>query len=87
MDENSTCAKIAHMGNDGKQVGRFNEEGTYMVFMVNEIHSPDEKLSSLQNEMHIIDALEIFDVHNVLQKNIIDNIKRYHSFEFLIDLQ
>lgn len=89
LGEENKHERLIILSNDGKEIkkGRFNEEGTYMVFMVNEIHSPDEKLSSLQNEMHILDALEIFDVHNVLQKNIIDNIRRYHSFEFLIDLQ
>ena len=66
--------------------GRFEEEGTYMLFLNNAIHSPDEKIESLDKEMKLLYDMGIIDDKLILPKPVINNISRYRTFEFLKDL-
>ena len=66
--------------------GRFNEEGTYMLFFTNEVHSPDTDIGSLVSEMELLYSMGIIDDALLLPKPVIHNISRYRTFEFLKDL-
>lgn len=73
---------------DGNNVpkGRFNEDGTYMLFFTNEVHSPDADIESMVTEMELLYSMGIINDTLLLPKPIIHNISRYHTFEFFKDL-
>lgn len=75
VDGNSMCKE------------RFNEEGTYMLFFTNEVHSPDADLKSMVDEIELLYSMGIIDDRLLIPKSIIHNICRYRTFEFLKDLQ
>ena len=80
--------RLVVVDKDGKQTGDeyFKREGTFMVFYINEIHSPDESVSALVKEMKLMDGMELFDVQNQIPKNIIEMMKKYKSFEHIKDM-
>ena len=80
--------RLVVVDKDGKQTGDeyFKREGTFMVFYINEIHSPDESVSTLVKEMRLMDGMELFDVQNQIPKNIIEMMKKYKSFEHIKDM-
>lgn len=72
-------------GNNLKK-DRFEEEGTYMMFFTNEVHSPDNSMESVVTEMELLYSMGIISEELLLPKPIIHNISRYNTFEFLKDL-
>lgn len=73
---------------NGKDVpkDRFNEEGTYMLFFTNEVHSPDKEIESMVTEMELLYTMNILNDEGLLPKSILHNISRYQTFAFLKDL-
>lgn len=64
-----------------------NQKGTFMIFSINEIHSPDITFEDTINELKTLYNYGIFNYENVLTDGILENIKRYGSYEFLKDLK
>ncbi len=80
--------KLLVIAKDGAEVkkDRFNSEGTYMVFSINEIHSPDESVETTIAEMKLINSMGIICEDNIIPKPMIVSMKRYHTFEFIKDM-
>ena len=80
--------RLVVVDKDGKQTGDeyFKREGTFMVFYINEIHSPDESVSTLVKEMKLMDSMGLFEAQNQIPKNIIEMMKKYKSFEHIKDM-
>lgn len=73
---------------EGKEIkkDKFNEEGTYMVFFINEIHSPDETVDNTVKELKFLMDMGLLEESNTIPSNLLDNMRRYHTFEFLKDM-
>lgn len=80
--------RLIIMSKEGKEIEKdqFNKEGTFMVFSMNELHSPDEEVSSTVKEMNQLLKMGCFDESMKIPKTTVGNMKRYHTFEFLKDL-
>ena len=76
------------LSKDGKEIkkSRFNHEGTYMVFFTNEIHSPDASVEITIKELKLLKKMNILEADNRLSDEMITNISRYKTFEFMRDL-
>lgn len=88
IDNINEQQKLMIMDRNGIEVkkDKFNETGTFMVFSINEVHSPDENLENTYNELCILNNMELFNEDNILPKTIINYMKRYKTFEFLKDM-
>lgn len=64
----------------------FNEDGTYLVFLPNEIHSPDDNVEVTISELQLLMKTGILLDDNIIPKNIIESIKRYGTYSFLKDM-
>lgn len=64
-----------------------NESGTFFVFSVNSIHTPDAEVDVTVEELMILIEEKVITERNVISSNIIESIIRYKTFEFLQDLQ
>lgn len=73
---------------DGNNVpkDKFNEDGTYMLFFTNEVHSPDANIENIASEMELLYSMGIINDSLLLPKSVVSNISHYHTFEFLKDL-
>lgn len=80
--------KLVIVSPEGQEVkkDKFNEEGTYMVFFINEIHSPDETVDNTVKEMQFLMKMGLLEENNLIPQNILNNMGRYHTFEFLKDM-
>ena len=76
---------VARNGNELKK-DSMNQEGTFMVFQMNEIHSPDGTVSDVINELKTLMRMRVLSDENVIPKNLIDNMRRYESYQFLKDM-
>lgn len=63
-----------------------NHEGTYMVFSINSIHSPEPNIDITIQEFKLLRSLKIFTSDNVIPDTIVKSMRRYNSFSFLKDL-
>lgn len=63
-----------------------NKNGTFMIFSINELHSPDFTLQNTINELNLLASLDIFEETNKIDFEILTNIRKYKTFEFLKDL-
>ena len=84
-NEHQRLMIIAKNGSEVKK-DKFNDEGTFMVFSPNEIHSPDGNVESTIKELELLMSMELFDKTNEIPKVIISSMKRYSTFEFLKDM-
>lgn len=64
-----------------------NHEGTFMVFAMNEIHSPDDSIEDTVSELKLLSSMGLLSEDNMIPKAITTLMKRYLSFEFLKDMQ
>lgn len=80
--------KLVILSENGEPVKKdsMNDEGTYMVFFTNEIHSPDADVEKTIKEMKILKSMCVISQENVIPRTIINSMKRYETFEFLKDL-
>ena len=80
--------RLLILAQNGLEVSKdkFNREGTYMVFSVNEVHSPDENVESTIKEMEVLKSMALLENDNIIPKTIINSMKRYNTFEFLKDM-
>lgn len=88
LGENNKKQHLLIQNADGTEEtkNRFNDEGTYMVFFTNEIHSPDEDMESTEKEMKLLYNMGIMNDSLIIPKPILHNVSRYHTFEFFKDL-
>ena len=63
-----------------------NRCGTFMIFSVNEIHSPDITVEDTINELKLLHSLGIFSKKNKLDTETITKLRKYKTYEFLKDL-
>jgi len=85
-NENQTIEILTESGKILKK-DSMNQKGTFMIFSINEIHSPDITFEDTINELKTLYNYGIFNYENVLTDGILENIKRYGSYEFLKDLK
>ena len=63
-----------------------NQNGPFMIFSINEIHSPDLTLEDTINELKLLASLNVFEEKNRIDSETLDKIRKYKTFEFLKDL-
>lgn len=75
-------------GADKQEIAKreMNHEGTFLVFSVNSLHSPDPDLEVTISEMELLQANGIFSQKNLIPKVLVESIKRYETFAFLKDM-
>ena len=80
--------RLVILNTEGNEVSksRFNEDGTYMVFSINSIHSPDEKVMSTIQELTYLIEMGCLDDDKLIPKTTAKSIATYHTFEFLKDI-
>ena len=88
IGEKNEHQKLMIVSPDGTEVPKnaMNQEGTFMVFFTNEIHSPDEKVESSIQELQILQTMGLFTPENLIPKVTVENMRRYKTFEFLQDM-
>ena len=64
-----------------------NQCGSFMVFSINEIHSPDSTLENTVNELKLLTSLNIFEEANKIGLKTLNKIRKYKTYEFLRDLK
>ena len=81
--------RLLIMAKDGKTEipkDAMNQEGTFMVFIMNEIHSPDGDVTSTVKELKILKSMGLLDEANSIPKPLIKSMMRYRTFEYLKDM-
>lgn len=80
--------RLLVVASDGTEVkkDKFNEEGTFMVFSINEIHSPDESVSNTISEMNLLEQMGVLIADNIIPRGTVNSMRKYHTFEFLKDM-
>ena len=63
-----------------------NQEGTFMVFSINSIHSPDDNVESTIGELTLLREMGLFEESNIVPKKILSDIERYETFQILKDM-
>ncbi len=88
LGEANEQQKLLILSKNGGEVkkDKMNQEGTFMIFSINEIHSPDETVENTIREMSLLKSMNLFNEGNVIPKGTINNMKRYLTFEFLKDM-
>lgn len=64
-----------------------NQSGTFMIFYINELHSPDSTIENTIQELKLLVEQGILDEKNQINSEIINSIRKYKSYEFLKDLK
>lgn len=73
---------------DGRKLkmDSMNDPGTYMIFLVNEIHSPGETVEETIEELHILRKIGVLVEDNLIPNVLVESMQRYESFAFLKDM-
>ena len=73
---------------EGKEMPKreMNEAGTFLVFSVNSLHSPDPNLEITISELELLINSSIIVNDNLIPKMIVELIVKYESFAFLKDM-
>ena len=61
----------------------FKEPGNYRISDFNVIHSPDSDQETIKDELKILYNRGVLRSENMLDKKIIDNLRKYKTFEVL----
>ena len=72
-------------GTEGKK-REMNHEGTFLVFSVNSLHSPDQNVKVTVEEMILLKEMEIITESNRIPDCIIQKICEYETFVYLKDI-
>lgn len=80
--------KLMIIAKDGQSVPKdtMNNEGTFMVFSINSIHSPDDNVEKTVKELKLLQEMGLLEECNIIPKTILHSIKRYKTFEFMKDI-
>ncbi len=85
-DQQNQVLKI--IDENGQEVSKsdMNEKGTFKVYWVNSLHSPDPDVNVTIWEMQILRQNGIFEEENKIPDNLIEAIYRYETFTFVKDM-
>ena len=88
LGEENKQEKLMIIAKSGETLKKdaMNNEGTFMVFSMNCIHTPDDKIEKTIKEIKLLKDMGLFEERNVIPKTILSNIKKYKTFEFLQDM-
>lgn len=76
------------IGKNGEEVKKdsMNEPGTYMVFLTNEIHSPDANVQETVDELALLRNIGVISDENIIPKGLIQSMMRYETYAYLKDM-
>ena len=85
-DQQNQLIKI--VDSNGQEVPKreMNQRGTFKVYSVNSLHSPDPDVDVTISEMEILRNKAIFKDENLIPNNLLDAIFRYETFAFIRDM-
>lgn len=72
-------------GSEGKK-REMNQIGTFLVFSVNSLHSPDPDVKVTVDEMFLLKKMNIIAESNRIPKEIVHKISEYETFVYLKDI-
>ena len=80
--------QLVILSSDGAKIDKkkFDDDGTYMVFSINAIHSPDENVESVVKELTYLEENGYLADEKLIPKTVVKSIEGYHTFEFLKDM-
>ena len=80
--------KLVIIDKDGKEVSKreMNQEGSFLVFSINSLHSPDPSVEVTIKEMLLLNEMKLISEENTIPADIIHNIGKYESFVYLEDI-
>ena len=85
-DNQHQLLKIYGKNNQEVSKREMNHEGTFLVFSVNSLHSPDPDLKVTVSEIELLKANGIFLLKNLIPNFLVESIKKYETFAFLKDM-
>ncbi len=85
-DQQNQELKIIDSNGQEVRKSDMNQKGTFKVYSVNSLHSPDPDVDVTISEMHILRERGIFESKNLIPKNLLDAIVRYETFTFIKDM-
>lgn len=76
------------IGVDGKECSKreMNHKGTFLVFSVNSLHSPDPSVDVTISEMQLLKRSGIFTDKNIIPDVLVKAMLKYDTFAFLKDM-
>lgn len=85
-DQQNQVIKI--IDSNGQEVPKreMNQKGTFKVYSVNSLHSPDPDVDVTISEMQILRKKGIFKNENKIPDNLVTAIMRYETFAFIKDM-
>lgn len=88
LGQSNEQQKLIILAKDGKTVEKdsMNEEGTFMVFSTNEIHSPDATVADTVEELKLLDGMQLLNTDNIIPRALIKQMERYKTFEVIKDM-
>ena len=80
--------RLKILDSEGKEVNKLemNHEGTFLVFNINSLHSPDPDVNVTISELELLKRNHILIPDNVIPKVLVTAIQKYETFSFLKDL-
>ena len=63
-----------------------NQKGSFLVFSVNSLHSPDADVEVTISEMQKLEKMGIFSRENIIPKALVEAMMRYETFAFIKDM-
>lgn len=85
-DQQNQRLKLVDINGNELPKKEMNQEGTFQVYSVNSLHSPDSNVEETIYEMGLLRKMGIFTENNKIPKILIRAILRYETFTFIRDM-
>ena len=85
-DQQNQVIKIFDENGNEVPKREMNQKGTFKVYSVNSLHSPDPTVDATITEMKILNKMGIFDSRNIISRRIIRKMIKYETFAFIKDM-
>lgn len=85
-DQQNQELKIIGINGEECPKREMNHKGTFLVFSVNSLHSPDPDVEVTISEINLLKRSGIFTDKNVIPEILVRAMKRYETFAFLKDM-
>ena len=85
-DQQNQVIKIFDKNGNEVPKREMNQKGTFKVYSVNSLHSPDPTVDATIKEMRILAKRGIFDKKNIIPIQIINKMIFYETFAFMKDM-